>query len=237
MRQFTFVLLKEVTSSALAAQVTPEWLTKAAASLTVQLNRDFAPCWGGSYLVRVGSRPTDIAKGEIAFSILDTLPSAPGAIAYHDVDGNAVPIAFLALSTCNTLDDVSSAISHECCETGADAGCNLWADDGAGTEWAHEACDAVESASYKIGDITVSDFVTPAFFVRNSSGPYSFMGVAYAPFQTAGGGYQIKRTSGTGESQVTGDLGSKRGMRAVRGEHHWSSRTARRGVARNVQQA
>lgn len=233
MSQFTFVLLMEATTSSLVSQVTPEWLTKAAAAITVQMNRDFAPNWGGSFMVRAGSGSHDLLKGEIAFAILDALPDAPGAIAYHDVDGNAVPIAFLALSTCNTLADVSTAISHECCETGADAGCNLWADDGAGTEFAFESCDAVESASYSILDgIAVSDFVLPSFFVPRSTGPWSFLNTAPGPFQTAGGGYQIRRASGTGESQVTGDLASRRGVRAAMGKHHWSSRTARRGVKR-----
>ena len=230
MSQFAFVLINEAKTSPLAAQITPDVLGKMAAAITIQLNRDFAPHWGGSYMVRVGSGPTDLIKGEVAFAILDALPDAPGAIAYHDVDGNAIPVAFLSLSTCNTLADVSMAISHECIETGTDPGCNLWADDGAGTEWAYEGCDAVESSSYQIDEIVVSDFVLPQFFVKNGQGPYSFMNTAPAPFTCGAGGYQIKRVSGTGESQVTGDLSSKRGLKVASGAHHWSSRPARRGV-------
>jgi hypothetical protein len=209
------------------------------------MNRDFAPEWGGSYSVRVAASSQDIVPGEVVFAIVDVLPDAPGAIAYHDVDGTAVPVAFLALSTCNTLDDVSTAISHEVCETGADAECNLWADSAQGQEMAREACDAVESTnyavsaftpvasqSYDIGGIKVSDFVLLSFFAPNGQAPYSFVqanggpGPA-APFQTSQGGYQIVRNSGTGETQVQGEIISKHKLAKAR---HFSGRVWRRGV-------
>jgi hypothetical protein len=227
----SFVLVNEATQSALASAVTPEWLGAVAAAVSVQLDRDFAPEWGGAYSVRVGS-PTDIVPGEVVFAIVDSLPDAPGAIAYHDVGGTAVPVAFLALSTCNTLDDVSTAISHECCETGGDAECNLWADSAAGQEMAREACDAVESLSYLVGDIRVSDFVLQSFFAPNGQAPYSYVqatggGGPSAPFQTAPGGYQIVRSSGTGETSVQGVIASKHKMAKAK---HWSGRVWKRGV-------
>lgn len=195
----------------------------------MQLNRDVSPAWGGEYSVRVGSA-SDVAPGEIVFALLDALPNAPGAIAYHDVNGQAVPVAFLGLTTCTTLDDVSIAVSHELCETAGDAGCNLWADAGA-SEFARELCDAVESTSYEIESVRVSDFVLPAFFVPNAPAPYSYTEsiggsrIAPAPFQTGSGGYQITRTDGGTETQVNGSV------RAYRAEKlaHWSSRAKRRG--------
>ena len=144
-----FVLINEGTSvSPLTAQLTPAVLTRIAAAITVQLNRDFAPEWGGAYVVRAGSSKTDIVPGEIVFALVDTT-DVPDAVAYHDVQGAAVPFALLALTTCSTIDDVTTGISHECCETGADVDCDVWVDDGAGNEWAQETCDAVESASYQ----------------------------------------------------------------------------------------
>jgi hypothetical protein len=176
----------------------------------------------------------------MVFSIVDALPDAPGAIAYHDTAGNDVPVAFLALSTCNTLDDVSTAISHELCETAGDASCDLWVDDGNGTEWARELCDAVESNSYGIDlqdgitPIQVSDFVLPAFFGPRDPGPYCYTqalslpakGYPQGPFQTAVGGYQIKRDAGQNVSQVQGIMSARRFAAAYRK----LSRTARRGV-------
>jgi hypothetical protein len=233
------VIIQEATSSPLVSQATPEWLAECAAACATQLSRDVAPIYGGTYGVRVGSGPTDVQVGEMVFSILDSLPDAPGAIAYHDVAGGAVPVAFLALSTCSTLDDVSTAISHELCEIAGDPACDLWCDDGAGAEWARELCDAVESNAYTVGTIQVSDFLLPAFFAPSAAMPFNFMAIpgnavvgsasGAAPttaFQTAAGGYQIKRSSGTGETQVTGAV---RALRQAKIDH-WSSRISRRRV-------
>src|SRR5271154_41008 len=172
MNGFCAVLVNQATSSPLAPQVTPAWLVRLATACQLQLTRDVAPIYGGTYDV---GADVPIPPRGMVFAIVDALPSAPGAIAYHDVDGADVPVAFLALSTCNTLDDVSTAVSHEFCETAGDASCDLWADDGT-HEWARELCDAVESNSYPIdlGDgqppIRISDFLLPGFFGVNDPG-------------------------------------------------------------------
>ena len=233
------VLVLEATSSALASQVTPAWLARCAAACEKQLQNEVASFWGleiGG--VRVGSGPTDVQPGEMVFAIVDSLPDAPGAIAYHDVAGAAVPVGFLALSTCSTLDDVSPAISHELGETTGDPDCNRWADDGAGNEWALELCDAVESNSYTVdlGDgqapIKVSDFVLPSFFAAGAAAPYNFVQspAPSVPFATATGGYQIKRSSGANETQVQA-LSPRPRRVAGLATAHASSRVGRRGLA------
>lgn len=243
------VIIMEATTSPLVAQVTPAYLARVAAACAAQLANDVRPIWGGPpFGTRVGASPQDVQVGEMVFSIVDSLPDAPGAIAYHDVAGGDVPVAFLALSTCNSLTDVSTAISHELCETMGDAACDLWADDGAGHEWARELCDAVESNSYAVDledgqpPIMVSDWLLPAFFAPGGVAPFSFMATMPSPtgnapagpFQVAAGGYQIQRQSGGGETQVTAADGSRRGAIVAAGKHHWSSRPARRGVKRAV---
>lgn len=237
-----FALIMRATSSLLVPEVTPAWLARAAAGVEVQLDRDLSPVWGGNYAVRV-SDGTDLQPGEVAFSIVDQLPDAPGAVAYHDVAGADVPVAFLALSTCSTLDDVSTAISHEACEAAGDAACDLWADDGLGHEFARELCDAVEANSYPIdlGDggapVVVSDFLLPGFFGPGDPGPFSHMqaspspststaGFPSVPFATAPGGYQITRSGAGAATQVNGTLRARRHVHA----RHWSSRTYRRGA-------
>jgi hypothetical protein len=232
--QLSFVLINESTSAsgALAALVTPAWLAGAASAVMVQLDRDFSPEWGGSYSVRAGAGATDIMAGEVVFAIVDALPTAPGAIAYHDVNGQGVPVAFLALSTCSTLDDVSTAISHECCEAGADQSCNLWADSAQGQEVANEVCDAVESTSYDVTGVKVSDFLLRSFFSPVGQAPYSFVQAQggtgpSGPFQTAPGGYQIVRNSGTGETQVQGTIAASHKLAKAK---HWSGRVYRRGA-------
>src|SRR5579883_2010610 len=211
------VLIMQATTSPLASQLTPEWLARCANAATVQLSRDAAKYWGTAVDgCRVGSGPDDVQPGELAFTIVDQEADAPGAVAFHDVQGNAVPFAVLILSTCNTLDDASTAITHELLEANGDLDCNDWCDDGQGHEWARETCDAVESNSYPIdlGDgqppIAVSDFVLPSFFAQGGQAPFNFCatlspatGAAPStPFATASGGYQIERDSGGNEQQV-----------------------------------
>ena len=241
-----FVLLDEsagaLTTSGQAMD--PATLSGIAAACQIQLNRDFAAHYGGAFRVRAGDS-AGIQPGENVFALLATLPNAPGAIAYHDVDGAGVPVLYDAITLSDSLvgpgNSVSVAISHELLETAADEGCNQWADAG-GTEYAHEVCDAVESQTYGIGTVSVSNFVARAFWIPNHIGPYDFMtsigmgGFAppVGPLMTAPGGYQVVRSSGTGDHQVFGrrvETIHNGSLRPVRRPWRADSRRARRGVA------
>jgi hypothetical protein len=214
---FQFILHSLASQAPLTGAVTADFLANVAAACTIQLNRDFARHWGGSYNVRTG---VNILPGEDDYSILDTLPDA-GAVAEHADDSSGKPILSLSLSMCSSLDDVSVGCSHEFGETGADPGCNRWADDNNGSLFAIEPFDPIEAGRYTISvpvgtngvvNIAVSDFVLPAFFDPGAPGPYTFsetMGAApliTAPFQTGPGGYQIKRSSDGVIVQVNGML-------------------------------
>jgi hypothetical protein len=209
----TIVLVNQVDpkTSTLAAQVTCDWLGRVAAACSQQLATDAAPFHGGGYEVVAA----DLAKdGQSTFAIVWQLLNAPGAEAYHDWQSGLI-IAFEGLSTCSSLDDVSQGISHEILEILGDPGCNAWVDDTEGAEWARELCDATQGDGYVIDGIRVSNFLLPAFFEPGAKGPYSFLGTTgkdpvSAPFTTAPGGYQIRRDSGTGETQVFGQIMTKR---------------------------
>lgn len=214
-----FVLVDESTAATAAPQyggpLTQAALQQIAAALTVYLDRDVSTYWGGSHRVRAASSPTDIQPGEIVCAIVDSLPLEPGAVAYHDVTGGAVPLVFLARSECSSImsgsDSISSAFSHELAEALGDPDCNRWIDDGQGHEYALEIVDAVEEWGYEINGVAVSDFLLPAFFAPTAPGPFNFLatqgGSALTEaLQTAPGGYQIQRTAGSGETQVMGKL-------------------------------
>ena len=210
-------------------KLSPQALAMIASAVSLQLNQDLAPEWGGTYAVRAASSPTDIQPGEIAFGIVDTLPDAPGAIAYHDIQGAAVPFALDAITLNANLFgpgvSLSSSISHECCEMAGDLGCNVWADTGNGIEVARELCDAVEQQGYPIPvvpsgggsqqNVWVSNFLMKAFFVAGAPAPLDFMSslapnaaAPAAPFTTAnanGGNYQIERLTVGEGSDVTAD--------------------------------
>jgi hypothetical protein len=234
-----FVLVDESTSVGNAAQfggpITPGVLVQKATALDTYLNRDVATYWGGAYAVRAGSNAKDVQPGEIVCALVDLLPAAPGAVAYHDVTGAEVPVVFLARTQCNNLtsgpDSVSSALAHELAETAGDAFCNAWRLNSDGKLYAQELCDAVQEANYEIGGITVSDFVLPAFFAPGATGPMDYLatigtGAVTAPFQTMSGGYQLVRDLDGSETQVTGMISAHRAAKKA----HWSSRTYRRGA-------
>lgn len=234
-----FVLLDESTDIGNAPQyggpIHPEQLAAIASALNIQLNRDVATWWGGTYWVRAGASKADVQPGEVACALLDALPNAPGDVAYHDVDGNEVPVVFLARTACNSLtsggDSVSSALSHELCEAAGDPYCNAWRDRGDGTEVAQELSDAVQEAGSEIDGITVSNFVLPAFFAPGARPPFDYLGTVGvgaidAPFATMPGGYQLSRSGAGHETQILGEI---RPYRAAR-KGHWNSRTYRRGA-------
>lgn len=52
-----------------------------------------------------------------------------------------------------------------------------------------EVCDPCETVEYTISGVQVSDFVTPEFYHRCESGPYSFMQSVAQPLQVLPGGY------------------------------------------------
>ena len=217
-------------ASPLTAQATADWLSRVAGAGTVYLDRDVASLWGGSYNVRVASGPTDVTADEIGFLLVDSLPD-PGAIAEHTTLGNAMPVCYLSLTMCHSLDDVSEGIAHELAETAADFPCNRWNDAGDGWLYAHEICDPDEARGYRIEDVLVSSFVTPSFFAPGANGPYSYLGSIgqadlSAPFITGPAAYQVRRPTAGGDVQVFGDMAPHK----IAKRRHWTSRTHRRGA-------
>jgi len=233
--------------------LTPTKLALIADAVQLQADRDYGE---GQVNVRADT-PENIQPGEWVMSIQPTLPGAPGAIAYHDVNGKGVPILFDAITLSDTLirqgNSLSVAITHEILETLGNPGCNLWADQLTGKQNARERCDAVEMQSYSVVvkdvdgdfgpaggnvDVYVSNFVLDTFFTPNAEGPYDFMTAAGlnnpspppAPFQTApgdGGNYQIVETAGSDETQVTAKRYQEGKSSRQEKRDHWSSRTSR----------
>lgn len=208
--------------------LTADKLAAIASALQVHLNRDFASWWGGSYRVRGATPDNPPAAGEVVGVVLDDLPEAPGALAYHDWQGK--PDIYAARNMCTTLTSglwsLSQGLGHELDEVW-DYACNRWADDGAGNSIAMETCDPVESAWYEIDGIAVPDFVTPAWFnPGDTSGQYSYMRSTPAPFTIAPGSYFLQRTAGSDIVNVQGTIHEMRRPK----KRHWSSRTWRRGA-------
>jgi hypothetical protein len=212
-------------------------------AVTAQLNGEYSDEYGGSVQLRVGANENDIQPGEWAYGFVPTLPDAPTASAYHDINNKGVPFALCAVTTCTDLygpNGVSVDASHEILETAGDEGANQWADDTKGTLHAYEMCDAVEVQTYgkRCADgtvVQVSNWLLRSWFNPAASAPFDYMssvGLAGAvappgPMQTAtgnGGNYQIVRKDSK-EGQIHAD--QVQGHRR-KGKVNWSSRAGRR---------
>jgi hypothetical protein len=214
-------------------------------AVSSQLNGEYSDEYGGNVQMRVGKNANDIQPGEWAYGFLPTLPDAPGASAYHDINGKGVPFALCAVTTCGSLygsNGVSVDASHEILETAGDQGANLYSDDNKGTLHAYEMCDAVEVQTYgkTCADgtvVQVSNWLLRSWFDPNASAPFDYMSSVNlsgavappGPMQTApgnGGNYQIVRPSTT-ESQTFALAQRLVGTRR-KGKVNWSSRAGRR---------
>ena len=176
-------------------------LTNIAVALTAQL-RDVARAWRVDPLtVSTHSHPS-----WYPFTIVDDIPEAPGALAYHDIDPTGKPYGRIGAKGCiHSGISISSAISHEAVELLGDTYCATWAySTRLNALIAQELCDPVQDGTYDIGTIEVSNYVLPAYFEDEADGPYDHLGELSQPFSIARGGYQIKMTAGR-VTQVFGD--------------------------------
>ncbi|MEP6651807.1 MAG: hypothetical protein ABJA82_00520 [Myxococcales bacterium] len=171
----------------------------AAAACDLQLRRDFVPIWG-DYChyqpVQFYSDAKDlpVASGiALLCTIVDQLDD-PTAAAYHSVKG--VPMIEIGYGS----GELSVLLSHEITEESVDPLCMLTRMLPGGQRGALEVCDPVEGWAYPITvevlgetrSVSVSAFVTPAWFNDSLSGP-TFFAPGYArdlaPGELAEGGY------------------------------------------------
>jgi hypothetical protein len=96
----------------------------------------------------------------------------PGALAYHDLTPSGLPLSKVFVrTTLENGDLVSVSASH-----------------------AYESADPVESLSFNVDGIPMSDFVYPAYFEafhKTGSVTFDHMKKVNKPFQILSGGYQI----------------------------------------------
>jgi len=138
-------------------------------AVQVQVHRDFFPVWGLDATLNFVPKDNKPPLGMSWMAVLDTADVA-GALGYHDVTNDGLPLGKVFAKT--TVDDggkVSVTLSHEVLEMLVDPDVNLLCEIGTGRTrryFAYEVCDAVEADNlgYDINGVTVSDFVTPAYF-------------------------------------------------------------------------
>jgi hypothetical protein len=180
-----------------ATSVSADQAAQMVAAVQAQVTEDFASVW---------NLP---AVKLMQFNSLDSIPQLGGWLPIHLVDTQDVEGTygyhnpFFAEIECGPIVEngngildggdspVSRVFSHEVLETLADPDVNLWVAERAGPQFALEVCDPVQANGYfKVG-VSVSDFVTPAWF-GIGPGPFSKLRSIDAPFQLAPGGYCVQ---------------------------------------------
>jgi hypothetical protein len=162
-------------------------------------------------------------KGAWAMVFLDDADQ-PGALAYHDLTPEGLPLAKVFVKT--TLQNkelVSVSASHELVEMLVDPAVNmvttgpdlqttyqhenadpsddvvLYESADELTLYAYESADPVEALTFKVNGVDMSDFVYPAYFEgfhKSGSVKFDHMEKVERPFQILAGGYQMIFRSG-----------------------------------------
>jgi hypothetical protein len=193
-----------------------------------QWNADLKAIWGvddaNFTFHKKGVKPM---KGSWWLVFLDT-SDQPEALAYHDLTDEGLPISKVFVKTIRADNSsLSVGATHELCEMAVDPWLNSGYQDPNGTFWAGEVCDPVEDDeyAYKIGDILVTDFVTPDWFAHeHSHGPVDFKSHTKKSFEILSGGYAQFFDPQKGWQQVTGN----RAVRSRRADPPIGSRRERR---------
>lgn len=140
-------------------------------------------------------------------------PEQAGALGFHELSSQGTPLGkVFAKLDIENKSSWTVTISHELLEMLGDPDINLCAQSGDGKIYAYEVCDPVEADNlgYLIGDVLVSDFVTPKWFQPSSFGSvYSFKESVNASFQLAKNGYISVYDSRHGWSQLNSARASR----------------------------
>ena len=188
-----------------------------------QVRLDAAPLWDRppasviSYGTMPGSNQGEKQKALQAvvpaaahgITLVDDIPDQPkGVLGYHTEDEGGKLWGIVATNPslengAKTLTgdwSVSSILSHEILEMYIDPNCNLWATDNNGQIVSFEVCDPVEGPTYAVNNVSVANFVTPAYFdplaATNGKTKFDKLGSLKQPFTLLQDGYYIYATSG-----------------------------------------
>lgn len=180
---------------------------KIARACNHQLHYEVARAWSIRNPLKV-LFGAEVGAGDYPFYLVDDIPEAPGALAYHFVQDDGIPAGKIGVKTTQAAGElVSSATSHETVELQCDIYCASWSySSRLRCLVATEACDPVQSNTYaSIGGVEVSNFVTPHYFTDDALGnPLDYLGSLTETFGIASGGYQIQMRAGQAKN-VFGD--------------------------------
>jgi hypothetical protein len=233
------MLIAILNQSTLVTDAEAATMTQAVAS---QVKLDAAPLWEKApAAVIFYENPKSVPKTAHGIAIVDTIKDQPtGTLGFHTEDQGGKLWGIVAAKP--SLDSgakvltgdwsVSSVLSHEVLEMFVDPNCNLWANNDNGRAYSFEVCDPVEAPTYDVAKVSVSNFVTPAWFdpLAPKSATFDQLGLLKGPFTVLKGGYVVWASAGK-EHQTFG-AAFPRWRRAVkRGPMSRTSRRLAQGKA------
>jgi hypothetical protein len=186
-------------------------------ALQKYVDKHLAPVWNTPAKLVVTAKPLDSAWTIIFVDTANAIRNLPNELkkifgkdvvdeisGYHLFKGRPVALVFVktvlaGTSRLSVRDKISMAASHELAEMLVDPGNNLWCEDGDGTLYAYEVCDAVEAKHFRVNGLAMSNFVYPAFFERfhkRNSVQFDHMKKLKRPFQILKDGYAPVRKAG-----------------------------------------
>ena len=175
-----------------------------------QIKEDFEPYWSfgaqlrleGAIGVRADKQMLSEMRGDAILYLLDKT-DVVNALGYHEANFRGIPYGFVFKELCDKLEENwTVTLSHEALELIGDAQGNLLVQgphpEMPNKEVFHwfEMCDAVQSQTYKIEGIEVSNFVLPLYFTpeEQEGGRNDFLGTtirgkSLPSFGVSPGGY------------------------------------------------
>ncbi len=200
-------------------------------AIAKQVRDDVAPVWDRppAAIISYGSmagknlseQKKEMAKRVPAaahgITLVDNIPDGPkDVLGYHTEDQGGKLWGIVATNP--SLENgakaltgdwsVASVLSHEILEMFIDPNCNLWATNGSGEIISFEVCDPVEGPTYAVDGVSVSNFVTPAYFdplaAQNGKTLFDKLGQLKKPFTLMPDGYYVYASSGS-EKQKGGE--------------------------------
>jgi hypothetical protein len=182
-----------------------------------QVKLDAAPLWDRSPAAVVFyADAKEVPPESHGITIVDTIKDVPeGVLGFHTEDDGgrlwgtvaAKPSLDAGAKVLTGDWSVASVLSHEVLEMFVDPNCNLWANDEKGRAYSFEVCDPVEAPTYEVDGVSVSNFVTPAWFDPLADSPgtqYDKLRQLDKPFSLLPGGYLVYESAGKAH-QVNGD--------------------------------
>jgi hypothetical protein len=197
--------------------ITNDQVAEMTGAIAHQIELDAAPLWDRSpAAVIFYSAASDIPNNAHVITVVDTIENEPqGVLGFHTEDKGgrlwgvvAAKPELDAKAQITTGDwSVSSVLSHEVLEMFIDPNCNLWATNNKGKVYSFEVCDPVEAPTYVVDGVSVSNFVTPAWFdplsVQKKATRFDKLGLLTKSFSILKGGYVVYASEGK-QRQVFG---------------------------------